>query len=188
MNRKPHPEFPDYLIGDDGSVWSCRIIGHGGGVGGTYRMLKPTTRAKNGYQTVVLRKPGDREFNRYVHRLVLEAFVGPCPPSAEACHEDGNGSNNALSNLRWDSRKNNHADKKRHGTTAKGEKNTQAVLTEVEVSKIKARLVAGERASDIAKDYPTVNVATFFMIKREKNWRYVEPRLPEAVRNRRRFN
>lgn len=188
MTRKPHPEFADYLIGDDGSVWSCRIIGHGGGIGTSYRKLKATTRKKNGYRTVVLRKPGDQEFHRYVHRLVLEAFVGPCPSGMEACHKDGDGSNNKLSNLRWDTRRNNHGDKKRHGTTAKGEKNPQAILTEDQVGIIKRRLLAGERASKIAKDFPGINVATFYMIKREKNWQWVEPRLPAEVRSRRRFN
>ena len=38
-----------------------------------------------------------------VHRLVLEAFVGcPCPPHQESCHWDDIGTNNMLSNLRWD--------------------------------------------------------------------------------------
>ena len=37
-----------------------------------------------------------------VDRLVLSAFVGPCPPGMDAYHIDGNLENNKLSNLRWD--------------------------------------------------------------------------------------
>lgn len=42
-----------------------------------------------------------------VHRLVLLAFVGPAPEGTEACHGDGDPTNNRLSNLR---------DAIRHGT------------------------------------------------------------------------
>jgi hypothetical protein len=55
----------------------------------------------------------------YVHRLVLEAFVGPCPPGMEACHNNGIRDDNRLENLRWDTRVNNHADKHKHGTYEK---------------------------------------------------------------------
>lgn len=37
----------------------------------------------------------------YVHRLVLEAFVGECPEGFECDHIDRNRSNNCLQNLRW---------------------------------------------------------------------------------------
>lgn len=39
--------------------------------------------------------------NHYVHRLVLEAFVGPAPSEHECDHIDRNPSNNKLENLRW---------------------------------------------------------------------------------------
>lgn len=51
-----------------------------------------------------------------VHPLVLEAFVGPRPPGMEACHADGNKTNNALSNLRWDTKRANELDAIRLGT------------------------------------------------------------------------
>lgn len=37
----------------------------------------------------------------YVHRLVLETFVGECPEGFECDHIDRNRSNNMLENLRW---------------------------------------------------------------------------------------
>ncbi len=53
---------------------------------------------------------------RKVHRLVLEAWVGPCPDGCEGCHNDGDPTNNIISNLRWDTHKNNGLDRRKHGT------------------------------------------------------------------------
>lgn len=83
------------------------------------------------------------------HRLVLEAFVGERPEGMEGCHNDGNPANNRLSNLRWDTPKNNHADKVRHGTTNRGERCGTAKLTAKQVASIRAdtrlqRVIAAE--------------------------------------------
>lgn len=51
-----------------------------------------------------------------IHRLVLQAFLGPCPEGMEGCHNDGDPSNNRLDNLRWDTRSENMLDKRIHGT------------------------------------------------------------------------
>jgi hypothetical protein len=49
--------------------------------------------------------------------LVAEAFIGPRPTiKAHCCHEDGDLTNNAASNLRWDSAGGNLLDEVRHGT------------------------------------------------------------------------
>lgn len=50
-----------------------------------------------------------------VARLVLEAFVGPCPPGKEACHKDDNLENNWLTNLYWGTRRQNMRDAARNG-------------------------------------------------------------------------
>jgi hypothetical protein len=53
---------------------------------------------------------------QYMHSIVLEAFRGPRPsPSHEGCHDNGNPSDNALSNLRWDTRSGNMLDIVKHG-------------------------------------------------------------------------
>ncbi len=93
------------------------------------------------------------------HKLVLEAFVGKRPIGMECCHNDGNPQNNHLSNLRWDTAKNNHADKVRHGTTNRGENCGTAKLTGIQVDAIRQdtrlhRLIAldyGVRANTISR-------------------------------------
>ena len=53
--------------------------------------------------------------SKRVHRLVLEAFVGPCPEGMVACHYDDNKENNRLENLRWDTERENMWDRTRNG-------------------------------------------------------------------------
>ena len=113
------PGFPGYKIGNDGSLWSClKQLGHGKGKGTTvhmtssWRQLKFFTRIKSKYQTVIL-TPGRHLM--FAHRLVLLAFVGECPSGMEACHNDGDPSNNNIDNLRWDTRSSNIKDQVKHG-------------------------------------------------------------------------
>ena len=80
------------------------------------RVLTPGTSDK-GYLGVRLVDPDKGRARIFkVHRLVLEAFIGPCPEGMEACHGDGDRANNAVGNLRWDTRSSNFLDKRQHGT------------------------------------------------------------------------
>ena len=89
--------FPAYRVGSDGSVWR-----------GQHQIR--AYRHKAGYRRVALLRDGKTCF-RLVHNLVLEAFVGPCPPGMEACHyPDHDKANNHLENLRWDTHAENMKD------------------------------------------------------------------------------
>lgn len=78
------------------------------------KILKAGT-VKAGYKLVALAQGGvSTSFN--VHRLVLEAFVGPSPAGTECCHGPGGPADNRLSNLRWDTPTENHFDQVRQGT------------------------------------------------------------------------
>lgn len=68
----------------------------------------------DGYRHVGLSVCGQRKF-AFVHRLVLEAFVGPCPPQMQGCHENGCRTDNWIANLRWDTPSANAFDRVRHG-------------------------------------------------------------------------
>jgi hypothetical protein len=90
-----------------------------------------------GYIGVNLKRIGKKAKTYLVHRLVLATFVGLPLATDQGCHADGVRSNNALSNLRWDSAKNNHADKIVHGTTQRGSRNGTAMLNEALVTAIR---------------------------------------------------
>jgi hypothetical protein len=77
-------------------------------------VLKPR-RTPNGYHLVYLYRDG-RPRNELVHRIVLEAYVGPPAAGQEACHNDGDPDNNSVSNLRWDTHLSNMGDISTHGT------------------------------------------------------------------------
>lgn len=94
------------------------------------------------YYRVTLSKSG-KEHDLLIHRLVLEAFVGSCPPNMQACHNDGDHKNNRLENLRWDTSENSHADKKQHGTTVLGRIGNTYKLTG-KTEKIKKLYSSGE--------------------------------------------
>jgi hypothetical protein len=68
----------------------------------------------DGYRVVTFTRANRRTEMR-VHRIVLSAFVDPCPGGMEGCHNDGDKANNRLDNLRWDTRSANTRDKVRHG-------------------------------------------------------------------------
>lgn len=99
---------------------------------------------KSRYPTVSL----GRDRIRYVHQLVMETFVGPCPDRQEVCHNDGDSNNNHLSNLRYDTHKNNIRDACLVGSFIKLEG-----LTVDDIISIRQRAENGERYNDIAKDF-----------------------------------
>lgn len=73
---------------------------------------RPTTR---GHWAVRLFR-GGRSKQYLVHRLVLEAFVGPCPPGCVlGLHRDDNPLNNTPANLYWGTHADNARDRLRNG-------------------------------------------------------------------------
>lgn len=79
------------------------------------RMFHPSRMDGWGHLGVKLRRDGVAT-SFYVHRLVLEAFVGPCPPGMEACHWNDVPDDNRLSNLRWATKSENRFDCVRNGS------------------------------------------------------------------------
>lgn len=102
-----------YAVSDAGNVRSlARVNICGRPV--RERVLKPR-RHPDGHLRVTLCRGGVQK-TFLVHRLVATAFLPDPGPNEECCHGDGDPSNNAVSNLRWDSRSENHRDCVRHGT------------------------------------------------------------------------
>ena len=63
------------------------------------RVIKTHT-SRYGYACVSLRIKSKHVCYR-VHRLVAEAFIGPCPPGYQVNHKDGNKLHNADTNLEY---------------------------------------------------------------------------------------
>lgn len=102
-----------YEVSDHGRVKSLdRTDSIGRKIKG--RMMK-TSFDPGGRVVVDLYRDGTRNMSR-VHRLVTATFIGPCPSGREVCHNDGDQTNNHVSNLRYDTSSGNEMDKIRHGT------------------------------------------------------------------------
>ncbi len=113
------------------------------------KQLKKITIDSNGRPYLGLWKNNKQKIVR-PHKLVLEAFVGKAPQGMECCHNDGNQQNSRLENLRWDTPKNNHADKLKHGTSNTGERCNWAKLTKAKVISIRADI---RTQKEIATEY-----------------------------------
>lgn len=103
-----------YDVSNQGRVRSIARVSEGRPRVVAGRILR-ATRTDEGYERVTLFR-GRHRFTKRVHRLVLEAFVGPCPDGMEACHNDGDPTRSVLENLRWDTQSENTFDRVRHGT------------------------------------------------------------------------
>lgn len=140
------------------------------------RVLRTCRGNQNGHVMVSLYTEGERG-PRWIHRLVLEAFIGPCPEGTECCHNDGNPANNALSNLRWDTPKSNAADSLRHGTHSslgfRGADHPRSKLSEQDVLEIRVAVASGKRQRDIAIQCG-VHQKTISKIARRRSWQHLE--------------
>jgi hypothetical protein len=161
---RPVPEFEGiYEVSSLGRI--RRLKSKQGTQAGKILAARPN---RDGYPRVQLNQT-PRKIEKLTHVLVLEVFRGPRPPGMEACHDDGNPSNAALSNLRWDTPVSNAADRERHGNTSHGERHPGARLTEVEVRAIKATTDSQRK---IARDYG-ITQQTVSDIKRGRRWAHV---------------
>ena len=164
------PDYSDYEVSDLGRVRSWKNGRQGRR--SEPRLLKGS-RNSCGYLLVNLPK-GSGWRTQYVHRLVLAAFVGPCPQDYEACHNNGVRDDNRLENLRWDTARNNSRDKIKHGTNNRGERNGSARLTWTKVREIRKLLKEGLSSVQLAKLFE-VSRSNIDRIKLNNTWKEGEP-------------
>lgn len=145
-------DYPGYLVGEAGEVISL--------VRKTPRKLAPVKYGE--YQGYQMKRRDGTLRKEYVHRLVAEVFYGPCPPGMECRHLDGNDRNHHHQNLRWGTRLENAQDRVRHGTSAKGERNPQAVLTAEAVAELRAmRAATGMSHRKLGKRFGVSTMAAY---------------------------
>src|SRR5699024_21298 len=99
----------NYNVSNLGRVKSLkRTVSHGGSKTRTFpETLLKTNKVAFDYLQVTLYKEGKRKC-RYVHNLVMEAFVGEKQEGYEVNHKDEDKSNNQLNNLEYLTRKENN--------------------------------------------------------------------------------
>lgn len=108
-----------------------------------------------------------------VHRLVLEAFVGPCPAGMEARHfPDRSTANNRLDNLSWDTKIQNAADRTVHGTQVQGERVKVGKLTAAQVQCIRKMHATGQYSQEALAKAFGVKQPSISIIVRGKGWRH----------------
>lgn len=109
------------------------------------------------YRAVKLCRPGRIE-RKYVHVMVLEAFVGPRPDGYETDHLDFDTTNNRLTNLRWIPASMNRR-RKRY--------NPHGKITREQAEAIRA---STDRPTDIAARYG-VTYGNVWLIRKGTTWR-----------------
>lgn len=175
MNRLPKPPrgfrhvpgFPGYAVNRKGAVVSCRRGGRPGDIHivSAWHAVRPL-RMADGYHVVHVYVPAlKRKTVGRVHRFVLLAFVGPCPPRQEGCHRNGDRNNNRLTNLRWGTRSSNLYDRVRHGHIQYSERHAKKLsLAAVRV----IRASSAPRAK-LAKRF-NVHVRTITRVRLFQSW------------------
>lgn len=110
---------------------------------------------------------------RFVHHLVLEAFIGPRPPGYTANHLDGDASRNWASNLEWLTLEENHRHAGKMGLwTQIGEASTRAIYTAEEVLLIRRLHKQGMGPIQIARQL-SKNPFTIDSIVYRKTWAHL---------------
>src|SRR3990167_5328588 len=180
---KDIPGWAGYQVSDMGNVRTFKKqVGLGLGKGVKYiigdipKIMKPQvlhSSRKGGHLYVTLSREmnGIREVKKValIHRLVLSAFVGPCPDGKEVRHDDGNPTHNWRSNLFYGTHSENMQDAVRHGTQPVGELARDAKLKEHQVIEIRERYASGGiTQQQLADEYGVGHTIIGSIINRKK--------------------
>lgn len=118
-----------------------------------------------------------------VHHLVAMAFLPLPKPGQICCHNDGDPTNNHVSNLRWDSYKNNQTDRRAHGTISGfskgsnsmcgalklGEKVSNSILKEKDIIEIRSSSLSRKILASIYG----VSISTISAVLSRRNWNHI---------------
>jgi hypothetical protein len=114
-----------------------------------------------GYMTVGF-TVNNKKVNKYVHRLVAEAFITNINNCPQVNHIDCNKTNNRMDNLEWCTNSQNHIHASKNGLNKlylhrvaySGEENGRALLTKEQVLEIKQKYIPYKySAKRLSKEY-----------------------------------
>lgn len=115
----------------------------------------PYPSGTQGYLDVSLPKLGGGNKSAVSRRcwLIAETFAGPRPPGQVARHRNGVDSDDRADNLLWGTHEQNSEDMIEHGRSLRGGKNPFNRIDEDVARELKARALAGESGSMLARQY-----------------------------------
>ena len=130
--------------------------------------LLAKTRDKDGY-IVHCFSVNNKRYNVMAHKLVIEAFTGPCPIGQVTRHRDGSRNNNNITNLHYGTPAENSADMVQQGTQTKGSASHLAKLTEQDVLAIRTSSLS---QIELAEFYG-VSQGNISQILSRTTWRHI---------------
>lgn len=159
----------DVLAGSDGHAYSTRQSRRNARSELPRRLSESP--ASGGYPIISVSRGVGRK-TWALHTLVCEAFHGLRPGRTSVVrHLDGDPANNDPANLRWGTKAENEADKRRHKTLACGSKQGSAKLTEEAVDLIRRAVPIGLLTAERAAEFYGVVPSTIRQIVRGGSWR-----------------
>lgn len=170
-------EYPGYRFGSDGSIWSCHRMGPNPlrKLGSTWRQMRvhPKKVGTPHLEIGIMNRDG-KKITRFVHKLIIEAFLGPCPKGMLARHfPDRDPANNHITNLRYGTAKQNAEDRDRDGKTVRGEKHHRAKITDNDVREIRAAPNGYGQIKELCDKYG-LDRTVIWQIRKRKIWTHVE--------------
>ena len=156
-------DFPLYKISNQGRIESMKR--------GYPKILALTLNMK-GYPIIGLFLNG-KGYTRFIHRLVLEAFVGPRPEGHETNHKSGIKTDNSLLNLEWVMPYENIEHAFKTGLRSnKGMRHPRVKLKDEDVIEIRRLYSQGTNQYIIAKEFG-IHQANVSSIICRRTWRHI---------------
>lgn len=108
--------------------------------------------------------------SKAIHRLVLHAFLGPCPEGQEVNHIDADRTNNNRPNLEYVS----HSENMKHAYSLgrkrqDGEHNNHSKMTWGKVEQLRAMAATGAPLTALAEEF-SIHYQTAYKIRSGKSW------------------
>jgi hypothetical protein len=167
-----------YMVSNRGAVKSCertiqRLNRWGQISPSTFKEKHIKPRLHTGGYHYVSLCVNSKPVNHYIHRMVLQAFIGEPAEGQECRHLNGIHTDNRLENLQWNTHSVNMDDQYTHGTRALGGKVAGSFLSESDVLAIREKYSLGGVTQDqLAAEYKTTQT-NIGLIVRGKNWAHV---------------
>lgn len=166
-----HLGYPDHFISECGVVYTKKR--RGTSKLGELKKMKSVISKRNGREAILLTH--NKAFKNFsVHRLVAISFIENPENKPQVNHIDGNPLNNHVSNLEWNTAKENTQHAFRCGLINRsGAYNSQAKLDDMKVLTIKTLVLNGSRNNELSKAFG-VKPNTISQIRTGHIWSHVK--------------